>query len=326
MDNNDIIVSVKCAVYNHEFYLRQCLEGFIMQKTNFRFEVIVHDDASTDGSVAIIREYAEKYPDIIKPIYETENQYSKHDGSVVKIMNAACKGKYIAMCEGDDYWIDPLKLQKQVDFLEQNPDYGLVYTNVDFFYQNKNRYEHEKLTDGTLKRSFDFESHLLNKGYIAPCTWVLRKEFILNDNTKSYVDGTFPLALDIFAVSKVYFLNDSTAVYRVLSESASHSKSLLKQYIFEIGVFQIQKDYIAKYKVSDNVVEKIYSNAYKKLLTKSIALKKDDFVIEAVNYLRNNNEIIGFKVKSLVFLYNLSPRFIRYILNVKFKCDGFKFK
>ena len=87
--NNKILLSIRCFVYNHEPYLRQCLEGFVMQKTSFAFEAIVHDDASTDNSAAIIREYAEKYPDIIKPIYETENQYSKHDGSLRRIMDSA---------------------------------------------------------------------------------------------------------------------------------------------------------------------------------------------------------------------------------------------
>ena len=112
MNDDNILVSIQCLVYNHEPYLRQCLDGFVMQKTNFRFEAIVHDDASTDGSAAIIREYSEKYPDIIKPIYEAENQYSKHGGfsALFDILNSACKGKYIAMCEGDDYWIDPMKL------------------------------------------------------------------------------------------------------------------------------------------------------------------------------------------------------------------------
>lgn len=126
-DTRPIMVSIRCTAYNHEKYIRDALEGFVMQKTNFRFEAIVHDDASTDGTAAIIREYAEKYPDIIKPIYETENQYSKHDGSLTKIMNSACKGKYIAMCEGDDYWTDPYKLQKQVDFLENNPGFTMVW-------------------------------------------------------------------------------------------------------------------------------------------------------------------------------------------------------
>ena len=135
-DIKQIIVSIICTAYNHEKYIRDALEGFVMQKTNFRFEAIVHDDASTDGTATIIREYAEKYPDIIKPIYETENQYSKHDGSLQKIMNEACNGKYIAICEGDDYWTDSYKLQKQIDFLESHRDYTMCCSNSEILSNN----------------------------------------------------------------------------------------------------------------------------------------------------------------------------------------------
>lgn len=121
-EKRPIIVSIKCITYNHASFIRQCLDGFVKQKTNFRFEAIVHDDASTDGTADIILEYAEKYPDIIKPIFETENQYSKGNGALTKIMYEACKGKYVALCEGDDYWTDPLKLQKQVDFMESDTE------------------------------------------------------------------------------------------------------------------------------------------------------------------------------------------------------------
>ncbi len=128
-DNSKPLVSIRCLVYNHEPYLRQCLDGFVMQKTDFAFEAIVHDDASTDNSAAIIREYAEKYPDIIKPIYETENQYSKKDGSLRKIMNEAIHpdAKYVAFCEGDDYWTDPNKLQLQVEFMKRYSECTLTY-------------------------------------------------------------------------------------------------------------------------------------------------------------------------------------------------------
>lgn len=126
-EQQPLMVTIRCTVFNHERYLRECLEGFVMQKTNFRFEAIVHDDASTDGSAAIIKEYAEKYPEIIKPIYETENQYSKHDGSLGRIMREHTHGKYVAFCEGDDYWTDPLKLQKQVDALENNPECKICF-------------------------------------------------------------------------------------------------------------------------------------------------------------------------------------------------------
>ena len=112
------LVAIHCLVYNHEPYLRDCFEGFVMQQTNFPFVAIVHDDASTDGSAAIIREYEERYPHIFQPIYEDENLYQKGGfGAIELVMNAAIDdtgAKYVAMCEGDDYWIDPLKLQKQV--------------------------------------------------------------------------------------------------------------------------------------------------------------------------------------------------------------------
>ena len=130
---NDIKVAIKCLVYNHEPYLRECLEGFVMQQTNFPFVAIVHDDASTDHSADIIREYAAKYPDIIHPIYETENQWRKADGSLRKIMNDAIEttgAPYIALCEGDDYWTDPHKLQKQVEFLETNHDFSVCFHPV----------------------------------------------------------------------------------------------------------------------------------------------------------------------------------------------------
>ena len=136
IDQEPLMGSIHCLVYNHEPFLRQCLEGFVMQKASFRFEAIVHDDASTDGSTSIIRDYAKKYPDIIKPIFETENQYSKKDGSLGKIMAQACVGKYVALCEGDDYWNDPLKLQVQVDYMECHPECGLCYSNFKTGYRS----------------------------------------------------------------------------------------------------------------------------------------------------------------------------------------------
>lgn len=125
---NEIKVSVVCNAYNQEAYIRDALEGFVMQKTTFPFEVLVHDDASTDQTAEIIWEYEQKYPEIIKPIYETENQYSKHDGSLGRIQYGRVQGDYIAICEGDDYWTDPLKLQKQFDVLESNPDVDICAT------------------------------------------------------------------------------------------------------------------------------------------------------------------------------------------------------
>ncbi len=126
----DVMVSVVCLAYNHEKYIRKCLDGFVMQKTNFPFEVLINDDASTDGTARIIREYEAKYPDIIKPTYQTENQFSQGVKIVPTFLMPKAKGKYIAFCEGDDYWIDEHKLQKQFDVMEQNPEFNLCLHRV----------------------------------------------------------------------------------------------------------------------------------------------------------------------------------------------------
>jgi glycosyltransferase involved in cell wall biosynthesis len=126
--NNAPLVSISCLTYNHGQFIRKCLDGFLMQKTNFQYEVLVHDDASTDNTRAIIEEYAQKHPDIIFPLFQEENQYQKGvRGMMAKFNFPRARGKYIALCEGDDYWTDPLKLQKQVDFLEHNSDYVLCF-------------------------------------------------------------------------------------------------------------------------------------------------------------------------------------------------------
>ena len=137
---NNSLVAIHCLVYNHEPYLRDCFEGFVMQQTNFPFVAIVHDDASTDGSAAIIHEYETKYPHIFKPIYEIESIYRKGgfgaiDDVMLHAINAT-NAKYVAMCEGDDYWTDPLKLQKQVDFMEANPEYVLCCHRYKIYNQN----------------------------------------------------------------------------------------------------------------------------------------------------------------------------------------------
>ena len=133
---NDIIVSVYCLAYNHAKYIGKTLEGFVSQKTDFRFEVLVHDDASSDDTASIIREYEEKYPDIIKGIYQTENQYSKRIGIINTFLVDKICGKYVAICEGDDYWSDPYKLQKQVDALEKNPQCSMCVHKTAEIYES----------------------------------------------------------------------------------------------------------------------------------------------------------------------------------------------
>lgn len=118
------LVSILCACYNHESFIEDALNGFLMQRTDFPFEVIINDDASTDGSVEIINKYARLYPKIIKPILQTENQYGKGIKAFF-FTSGEAKGKYFALCEGDDYWLDETKLQAQADFLDEHPSFSL---------------------------------------------------------------------------------------------------------------------------------------------------------------------------------------------------------
>lgn len=261
-DNRPLMVTIRCMTYNQAPYIRQCLDGFVMQKTDFHFEAIVHDDASTDGTADIVREYAEKYPDIIKPIIETENQYSQKNGSLARIMNEHTHGKYIALCEGDDYWIDPLKLQKQVEFLEANPDYGLVHTN------RYNRRD-DKITKPVASGKSDAISILISTG-IATLTVCYRKELhdqYLRDIKpigKGWLMGDAPLWKYIAFHSKVKLIPDYTGVYRILSESASHSKSIVKRIAFVNSMLDIQKFMMDLYVTDSNqkelVSRKIISN------------------------------------------------------------------
>jgi len=121
------VVSISCITYNHAPFLRKCLDSFLSQVTSFPFEVVIHDDASTDGTQEIILEYCDKYPDVFFPLLQKENQYSKGvRGMMAKFNFPRCRGKYIALCEGDDFWTDNEKLQKQVDELENNPEVVLT--------------------------------------------------------------------------------------------------------------------------------------------------------------------------------------------------------
>ena len=121
------LVSVRVITFNHEKYIRDCLEGILMQKTDFQFEAVIGEDCSTDQTREIVTGYAEKYPDKIRMILSESNAGAYEN---IFRVQKACRGKYQAFCDGDDYWTDPLKLQKQADFLESHPDFTLCFHNA----------------------------------------------------------------------------------------------------------------------------------------------------------------------------------------------------
>lgn len=135
------LVSICCVTYNHAPFIRKCLDGFLMQETSFPVEILIHDDASTDGTDEIIREYSGRFPDVIYPLFESENQYGKGQHNEIDFYNyRRARGKYIAYCEGDDYWTDSRKLQKQVDFMENHPAFSVCFHRCQYYDERNQTY------------------------------------------------------------------------------------------------------------------------------------------------------------------------------------------
>ena len=235
MEDSGLKVTIQCTVYNHESFLRQCMDGFVMQKTNFRFEAIVHDDASTDGSAAIIREYAEKYPEIIKPIFEKENLYSKRDGSLRRVMYANTHGKYVAICEGDDYWTDPYKLQKQVDFLESHPGYVMCSHRWREYMQTEDAFsEIAEFPESGVE--YDLNTLVHGKWFFQPLTVVYRRDALdLDRFTYKYAIDVV-LFYELLKQGKGYCLPDVMAVYRIHSGGVWSKIALDRQRKMEFDI------------------------------------------------------------------------------------------
>jgi len=225
MNNEDIMVSISCITYNHEKYISDAIEGFLMQKTNFKYEILIHDDASTDDTANIIREYEKKFPDLIKPIYQKENQWSKGVRRIENIYNIPrAKGKYIAFCEGDDFWIDPYKLQKQVDFLEAHEDFTMSIHAA------------KRVTpDGKFLNSYlgpyksgdqVFDIKDIGKYFFATASKVVRKDVIEVLPNWAYIGeaGDFPMELIIFSKGKVFYFDQVMSAYRVMVPGSANER------------------------------------------------------------------------------------------------------
>ncbi|MDD3723970.1 MAG: glycosyltransferase [Bacteroidales bacterium] len=247
--NDNIIVSICCITYNHAPYIRQCLDGFIMQKTTFPIEILIHDDASTDGTEEIIREYEVKYPHIIKPLYEVENQWVKGRRGSATFNFPRARGKYIALCEGDDYWTDPLKLQKQVEFLENNSEYVLVHTDIKILYERSGKIisTNDKQINSQLSKNISFQELLLSGKYIIRTATVLFKKSILADSinnnkflfSNNFLMGDTPLWYSLSKYGSFKFLSDCTTIYRRHFNSATNGP-IKKKLRFNLSMYELR--------------------------------------------------------------------------------------
>lgn len=225
------VVSICCLAYNHNNFIRECLNGFLIQVTTFPVEILIHDDASTDNTGKIIREYEAKYPQLFKPIYQTENQYSKGITVSRNFNFSRATGKYIALCEGDDYWTDPLKLEKQFSYLEANTSSPICFHPVYWLDQNTGNMTKTYYGAPGIKSFYTLDDLLEYSNFI-PTASVLFKNYSSLKSPGWYSNcpiGDYPLHLITLCSSNsenIGFIDEPMAVYRRHSGGVHGGRSL----------------------------------------------------------------------------------------------------
>ncbi len=299
------MVSVFVMVYNHAAFLKECLEGMLIQKCNFNFDIVVGEDCSPDNSREILLDYQKKYPGKFKLLlHETNIGASKNQMEVYK----NCKGKYIAMCEGDDYWTDPLKLQKQVDFLEANEDYVLIHSDIFLKnssgeYINSLRNTISKIIRWPKNKDTNVVKYLVKGNYIMTLTVLITKNALFealekitkNDNEIAIIDYT--LFLELSKLGKIHYQQEKTAVYRILPNSASNSIDIDNRLRYIESTINISRFYNQKFSVGINnlyfdrvqLSAQLYEFAKRGLFSKFISTFYTGIISDKLNIFRLKN-------------------------------------
>lgn len=241
----ELMFSVAVITYNQEKYISQTLDSILNQQHDYKYEIVIGEDCSTDNTKKIIEEYFEKYSEIIKPLYNNPNK-----GLINNYFNVInhCQGKYIMECAGDDYWL-PGKVKAQIEFMESNLDVGMCYSKARVWNENKQKFE--KNISGRAIKSFEF---LLTNGNSIPALTVcLRSNIVKNyiceikPQEKNWLMEDYPMWQYFSHESKIKFFDKETAVYRVLEDSASHGTDINKIIKFEESVYDIRQFYNQKF-------------------------------------------------------------------------------
>lgn len=335
-------VFVRCNTFNQSNFIVDSLNGFAIQKTSFPFVCMIMDDCSTDGTQDVIKSWAKENCDLQKAEY-LEDQFSniiiamhtanpncvfafyflkqnlyKRQDLKIKIYNA-WRGhcEYESLCEGDDYWIIDNKLQLQVDILDNNPAVSIVYTDVNQYNEKTKETINNLLREKIKFVPKTFSEDLVHAAYISPCSWLSRLSMMYIP-TKEYTDNTFVMALEAFANHDVYFLDITSATYRILEVSASHNNNLCKTYTYLKGLFDIQKEYAEKYSnlVTRDDISRIYKRGYSHLMHIAVTVRDHVFIREAKEY-------FGVQLPSLKMWAMVNfPSFCRTIFLIYYKIKG----
>jgi glycosyltransferase involved in cell wall biosynthesis len=304
------LVSVLILTYNHEKYIAQAIKSVVNQNTNFNYEVLIGEDCSTDRTLEIIMPYLIQNPEKLKLLNSESNVGAlKNEANLM----SAAKGKYIAFLEGDDFWTDNNKLQKQVDFLESNPDFGLVHADVNHYYEFTGRTDYAINKNSGIKvPEGSIFSHLISQEpfFIKTATSCFRKELVLKHFdynlaiTENWPLTDLPLWMDITFHSKAHYIDEIFATYRLLNESASRTKSLEKHLHYVQRLYKMKLVYFNKYKVDEPIQKQVSEKYYKTLLGFSYRMKDKALKEESLKFIKSNNLKLSIKNRFQILLSN----------------------
>ncbi|MCD4681358.1 MAG: glycosyltransferase, partial [Bacteroidales bacterium] len=289
---NKPLVSVIVVTYQHVNFIKDCIDGILMQKTDFPFEILLGEDASTDGTREVCITYAEKYPDKIRLFLHHRENNMKINGMPTGRFNLmynllAARGKYIALCEGDDYWKDPLKLQKQVDFLESNCGYSMCFHEAMTIWANGDSEKFNKINKDTVFEITD----LTQKNFISTASCVFRRNF--NDLPEWYKElnaGDWGLHFYNATFGKIYYMSDCMSVYR------QHSKSIWSSLPYREMIFKG----VEVMRVLDRAFNYKYHKDFEKGINKRIAKLKLNKYDEFVNIKFNSKNLDRYVVRKSI--------------------------
>lgn len=274
-------VSIICTNYNKGDWVREAMDSFLNQKTNFDFEIIIIDDASTDHSYEIIQEYQNKFPEKVRTFRNEVNL------GITRTWKKVCqeaKGQYIARCDSDDFWTDPLKLQKQVDMLDASTDSLWSNTEFDMVDLDGNLIQKDAFANKALPLIDSYEEMLVMKGMTMASTWLVDTALMQDVSAQisdTAADDTFELQLELFKRTKISFLSDSTTVYRMNLGSDSKPMTLETAERRFTGILDSQIKYLNKY--PDQDIQRISHLALVKDRDLDILVFKKDRQIEDLN-------------------------------------------
>lgn len=267
---NTPLVSINCITYNQEKYIATAINSFLAQKTNFEFEILIHDDASTDNTVKILKDFQKKYPDKIKLILQKENQFQKKI-KILSLNERRSNAKYIAVCEGDDYWISPDKLQKQVEYMENNPDCSMIFHDAILVDEDQSFLGE---FPGTYKRKEGIKK-INELNFIPTASKLYRQKYII-DVPSWFHDaphGDFSNMLICSNYGYIYYLDEKMSAYRTnvngsllfneMKKYKINPKSQIRQINLRIEELQKYNKW-SKYKKNDLISEMIINEEFKK--------------------------------------------------------------